>query len=172
MTAWFQSYGRATFLAWDARIGAVTFLATVVLAYEEHSVRDGAVVILITASVVGAGLLAVVLASLAILVTFFDEGYRQILKRTPLGVYGAMMPYQTVAVIGGATGIVSLIGATAWPALPVTMQAVTLGLSVGLLVWAGAGTVMLVDSTVFHGIQRAELLEALAEYKQRSRRSA
>ena len=167
---WLHTYGRSTFLARDARLAAVTFAGTTILAYQNGDVRSEAVPILITAAALGAGFLAVVLAALAILVTFFDEGYRKILANTPRGIAGAMMPYKTVAVIGGATGGVALIGATAWPALTPASQAGVIGVTLGLLVWAGAGTLQLVDTTIFHGVQRAKLLEALAEY--RSRRSA
>lgn len=143
-----------------------------VLAGASERVRDEAVTVLIAESALGAGLLAVVLAALAILVVFFDDYYRQILTAVPGGVAGAMLPYQTVAVVGAATAAIGLVTAVAWPTIPAFAQALLLGLTTWLLVWAAVGTVHLVNLTVFHGLQRARLLEAIHEARSRTKRPA
>jgi hypothetical protein len=156
--------------SWDLQIGMVAFAITAALAAASDRVRGGAVTILIAESALGVGLLAVVLGALAVLVTFFDDYYRQILSRAPHGVRGAMVPYQIVAFSGGLAAGVGFVTALAWPVLPGVAAAVLLGLTTGLVVWATAGTVQLVNLTIFHGEQRAKLLEAVEDVRSAVRR--
>jgi hypothetical protein len=166
---WVRLNGR-DLRSWDLYVGFVGFATTAALAAGSDHVRKDAVTILIAESALGVALLAVVLAALAVLVTFFDDYYRQILSQAPRGVPGAMVPYQVVAFVGACGASVGFLTALAWPILPDVLQALLLGLTTGFVIWAAAGTVQLVNITVFHGVQRARLLEAVDEVRSRMRK--
>ena len=105
--------------------------------------------------------------------TFFDDYYRQALVSAPRGVGGAVAPDQIIAFTSAAATSIGFITALAWPILPATFQALLLGLTTGLFVWAAAGIVQLVNITVFHGLQRSNLLDAVEHARrQRQRQSA
>ena len=122
-------------------------------------VLDSAEVVLTTEVLLGAGLLAVVLAALAILTTFFDEKYREALRQGPGGFQSVVFPFKIVGFAGAASAVGGLIAITLWTAFPHWLQALAFGLVSGMSAWAIAGTWQLVSDTTFHGIRRAELLE-------------
>jgi hypothetical protein len=80
------------------------------------------------------------------------------------------------ATVGGLTTVVGLASALAWPALPWWAQTGLIGLTSWLLFWAAVGTVQLVGTTTFHGVERARLLSAIGEARsiaaERRKRSA
>jgi hypothetical protein len=113
--------------------------------------------VLTTEVLLGGGLLAVVLAALAILVTFFDEKYREALRRA--GFSNAVFPFKVVAFAGASAASLGLLSIGLWGVLPHTVKAGAFGLVTGATVWAVVGTWQLVSDTTFHGVKRAELLE-------------
>ena len=156
--------------SWDLGLGAVSFCVTGVVAASNDGVRENASTVLIAESALGVGLLAVVLTALAVLVTFFDDYYRQVLSSVPHGG-GVMVAYQVVAFAGAATAVIGFVAAISWPVMPAALQAFSLGATTGLLTWATAGTLQLVNLTVFHGRQRAHLLEAVDEVRRKTARN-
>jgi hypothetical protein len=158
-----KRYGRSTFLAWDFIVGFGAFDLVCVVAGTQASVRQSGVTVLFAEMALGAALLAVVLGALAILVTFFDEHYRQVLAAADNGMRGAMLPYQTVATVAGLATLTSLGTAVIWPALPWWAQTALWGVATWFVVWALVGTVQIVNITAFHGDQRGRLLEAISQ---------
>jgi hypothetical protein len=138
-------------------------------------VLDSASTVLTTEVLLGGGLLAVVLAALAILTTFFDEAYRAALRKAPGGFAYAVRPFKVVAWAGAASATIGIVVLILWTTFGKTGQAVALGVVSGFTVWAVAGTWQLVSATTFHGAKRAELLELerVKEFFERhSKRSA
>ena len=115
---------------------------------------------LLALAALGAAILAVVLACLAIITPTMDGPYRQILDAAG-GVRAAMAPYLHIATIGGAASVVAVLGAMAWPALSAPIEVVTLSIAALLGVWCVAGVVGLTALTLFHAEQRAELQKAI-----------
>ena len=79
-------------------------------AYSEHTLDD-AVGVITTETLLGVGLLATVLAALAILATFFDQHYRVALRELSGGFLTAILPFRIVAFAGAvsaALGIASI----------------------------------------------------------------
>jgi hypothetical protein len=79
-------------------------------AYSAHTLDD-AVGVITTETLLGVGLLATVLAALAILATFFDQHYRVALRELSGGFLTAILPFRIVAFAGAvsaALGIASI----------------------------------------------------------------
>lgn len=150
-----------TFRSWDfaAGVGAGGFAALLAI---NPQVRGSAPTLLLAELAVGLGVVATVLAALAILTTFFDGHYRRVMEAAG-GVHRAMLPYLVVAAIGGICAVVTLLVAIGWPAFGPWARAPLLGLATGLCVWTIAGAVQLVQITMFHGTQRAALMRGVED---------
>jgi hypothetical protein len=121
------------------------------------AVRGAAVAVLLAEAAIGIALTATVLGAVAIFATFFDANYRRVLDLAG-GFRSALMPYITVSVIAAAAGLCGLLSALALPALQRDVAAAVVALSTLLCAWATAGTVSLVELTLFHATQRASLM--------------
>lgn len=172
---WWKGTGGAVFKAPDSILGAAAgLLVGLVSEYGRH-VQDNGVLVLVTLALLGAGLLAIVLAALAILVTFFDDHFRQVIAEAPGGVDAAMLPYKTVALLGALGAAVATVGAIVWSSAPHWLRATMLGIVSLALVWAVVGTYQLVWLTVFFGTERSKLMEGIARARgslEQRRRSA
>ena len=149
------------FHSWDFAIGIAAGGAAA-LAALNGGVRGNAPTVLLAELAVGLGVLAAVLAALTILTTFFDGHYRRVLEAAG-GVPRAMLPYIVVAVLSGVGAVVALLSAAGWPAFGPSARIPLFGLSTGLCVWTIAGVVSLVEITMFHGTQRAELMRGVED---------
>jgi hypothetical protein len=176
-----SSYGlksklQNAFISADFAVGVAGGTATAWAAWSYPKMLDNAGTVLITEAVLGAGVLGVVLAALAVLVTFFDDHYRRILTAVPGGVPGALFPYRITAGVGACAALLAGGVLLAWPELSAHTKAVTFGIATGFTAWAIVGTYQLVTLTLFHGVKRADLLAALDEgrklLEQRRRRPA
>lgn len=127
-------------------------------AYSEHTL-DEAIGVLTTEALLGVGLLATVLAALAILATFFDQHYRVALRELSGGFLSAVLPFRVVAVAGALAAAVGIASISLWSVMGDTLRSVAYGLVTGATVYAVIGTWDLVRDTTFHGLKRNELLE-------------
>jgi len=167
---WAVAHGRATFDSIDFKIGLVAGTGSAAAVVASAVVRDSTAGVLLFEAGLGAGITGVVLGAIAIVVNF-DPYYLQILQLAPDGVRGALRPFLTVAVVGGAATVWSAMSALVAPALNTGAQAVAVGVGGLFTVWAVAGTVQLVELVVFHGEKRAELLQEIADARRRVERS-
>ena len=127
-------------------------------AYSKHTLDD-AIGVLTTEALLGVGLLATVLAALAILATFFDQHYRAALRELRGGFLAAVLPFRLVALSGAVSAAVGITSIALWSTLSSNIRAVAYGLVTGATVYAVFGTWDLVRDTTFHGLKRNELLE-------------
>lgn len=163
-----------TIAAWDFVLSAgVTVLVAVLT--EDVQLRDAGVAALGVAAGIGITIVVAVLGAMTLLTTFMDRAYRRVLETTRGGIEAALVPFQIVAVLGGATALVAGVGALAWDAISSDVQPLVILLTIFLFVWALAGTVHMVFQIVWHARTRARLLEAsddarkaLRERRQRS----
>lgn len=137
-------------------------LAGLPLVYED--VASQIPTILLAASGIAAGLAALVLAAMTVLLGVFGSAYREMLLRVPGGVAGTLVPYRQVIAIAAGASIVSLVAATLWPALTDVSAALRWlngAVPLGLLCWSILGCMQVVDQLVEHVVsnQRAEDLE-------------
>lgn len=139
--------------------------ASLAATYFYPSLLADAVTILVTETLLGAGVLAVVLAALSVLVTFFDDHYRQVLDKVPGGLAGAMYPYRVVAAVGGLATAAGVVAALLWSPASDWQRSVLLSVPTGFSTWALVGTYGLVVMTLRHGLSRAELLRGIDEMK-------
>ena len=149
------------FRSWDFAIGLAAGGVAALCALN-GDVRGNAPTVLIAELAVGLAVLAAVLPALTILTTFFDGHYRRVLDAAG-GVPRAMLPYIVVAVLGGVGAVVALLTAAGWPAFGPSARIPLFALSTGLCVWTIAGVVSLVEITMFHGTQRAELIRGVED---------
>lgn len=140
-------------------LGAGAGVATGVVAARSAHVRDGALGALTTETLVGVGLLATVLAALAILATFFDHTYRAALRELSGGFLRAVLPFRVVAFCGAVSAAFGVASMTFWNVLSHGVKAGAFGLVTGATVCAIFGTWELVRDTTFHGVKRDELLD-------------
>jgi hypothetical protein len=127
-------------------------------AYSAHTL-DQAIGVLTTEALLGVGLLATVLAALAILATFFDQHYRVALRELSGGFLSAVLPFRVVAVAGALAAAVGIASIALWSVMGDTLRSIAYGLVTGATVYAVIGTWDLVRDTTFHGLKRNELLE-------------
>jgi hypothetical protein len=162
--AWLRANGRILFLTWDAGAGAGAAVAAALLVGLNDNVAGQGVTILLAVAAVAVALFAVVLAAMAIFATFFDDSYRQVLQGAGDGsIRPAMFPYEVVAVLAGATTLLALLVALAWPGLPGGGQIAGMGAVFALAGWSIAGSIRLVSQTAWHAEQRAILMKAVAD---------
>ncbi len=154
-------YVRTALKSWDFGVGVGCAMVAAVLALDD-GVRGQGVTVALASCAVGMAVLGVVLAALAIITAFFDGHYRRVLESAG-GIRRAMAPYLLVAGTGGLAAVVGLLTALAWPAFGEWTQIVALAVTVLLTVWSVAGTVSLVEITLFHAEQRAALMRGFEE---------
>jgi hypothetical protein len=127
-------------------------------AYSEHTL-DNAVGVITTESLLGVGLLATVLAALAILATFFDQHYRVALRELSGGFLTAILPFRIVAFAGAVSAALGIASIAFWSLMSHDLKSIAYGVVTGATVYAVFGTWDLVRDTTFHGLKRNELLE-------------
>lgn len=152
---------------WDVWVGAVAGVIAGLCATSGNVRREGVTALLAEAAV-GVTVLGVVLAALAIFTPTFDGLYRRVVVGAG-GVKEALRPYMLTSSVGGAAATLAVVSALAWPILGVGLKMFTLGISTLLAVWAIAGTVSLVELTLFHAHQRAELMGIVEDVDLRTR---
>src|SRR5438105_4218433 len=140
-------------------LGAGVGIATGIVASRSQHVLDTALGTLTTETLLGVGLLATVLAALAILATFFDHTYRAALRELSGGFLRAVLPFRIVAFSGAVSAAFGVAAMTFWSVLSHGVKAGVFGLVTGATVCAIFGTWELVRETTFHGVKRDELLE-------------
>jgi hypothetical protein len=145
--------------SWD--FGVAVLVGGLAVAFgQDEKVLDKGVTIALAAGAAGVAVLGVVLAALAVITAFFDGHYRRVLESTG-SIRRAMAPYLVTAGVAGAAALCALVTALGWPEFGSTLRIGTLALTVFLTAWAMAGTVSLVEITIFHAEQRAALMRGI-----------
>jgi hypothetical protein len=146
-----------TALHWDFVVGLGVGVLVAWLACDS-TVRDHGVTLTIATGAVGVAIISAVLTALAVIAALFDGPYRRVLIDDAGGIREAMAPYMVVASVAGLSVIAALIVAVGWPEFSPALQMAGLGVSTALAAWSVAGTVSLVELTIFHAEQRAKLM--------------
>jgi hypothetical protein len=133
-----------------------------------------ATVVLIALGAALVAILAVVVAAITIFVTLLSPEYEQLLDRVQGGVKSATKPFVTVAWVSAVGTLCSFVVALAWPAIPAHwwwLLWVAFSIPVALTAWSLLGSAQLVSIGAFHVRQRAALMKAVREVRQRNRPS-
>ena len=146
-----------TALHWDFGVGLVVGVLVAWLACSS-AVRGQGVTLTIATGAVGVAIISAVLTALAVIAVLFDGPYRRVLIDDAGGIREAMAPYMVVASVAGLSVIAALIAAVGWSEFSPALQRWGLGVSTALAAWSVAGTVSLVELTIFHATQRAVLM--------------
>ncbi len=150
----------------DFWLGLAAGLAVGLGAQLHPGFMRGVVAVILTDVVLDAGILAVVLGSLAILFTFFEDSFRLVLESVSGGIPAAMRPYKIVAAVAGGASAIGITVATLWPVLPHSLRAASVGLITFGTVWALVGTYQLVGLTIFFGSERSKHLSGVEKAKE------
>jgi hypothetical protein len=157
-------YLRKYALAWDARIAVVVFVVVWATSWHDSTLRQAHVLDL--TALLGAAILAVVMAAIAILTALFTEDYGFVLRRYYKDDLGeAFYPYRLVAFISCITIAVSVIATFSWNASPGWAKGLQLALSLGFAAWSIFGTLDLVGITAGHGRLKLRMPEVAAAYR-------
>lgn len=124
----------------------------------DSAVRDQGVTLTIATGAVGVAIISAVLTALAVIAALFDGPYRRVLIDDAGGIREAMAPYMVIAGVAGLSVLAALIVAVGWPGFSSALQMAGLGVSTALAAWSVAGTVSLIELTIFHAEQRAALM--------------
>lgn len=141
---------------WDLAVGVVVGSLVAYLACDS-AVRDQGVPLIIAIGAVGVAIISAVLTALSVIAALFDGPYRKVLIDAG-GIREAMAPYMVIAVAAGLSVLAALVVAVGWPEFSPALQRAGLGVGTALAAWSVAGTVSLIDLTIFHASQRAKLM--------------
>jgi uncharacterized membrane protein len=160
-SAWATRW-RFIVVSWDLAIGVGVALAVFFASSSRPKLRQPH--LLDVGAGISVAVLAVVIASLAIVATFMDEEYRLFIKTVLGSARRAYEPYEVVAAVAGAAALVSVAGLFVWPIARGWVQSLLMALSLGPTAWAVVGTVQLVRITAMQGYHRSRVGDIHAAY--------
>lgn len=171
---WRYTRWGSIFLSRDFYIGVPAGIGIGLLPALNKASGDAAVALLIALGAALVAIVAVVVAAITIFVTLLSPEYEQVLDRLPGGVLGAAKPFVRVAWAAAVGTLCSFAAALAWPAIPQHwwwLLWLTFSIPAALTAQTMLGSAQLVSIGAFHVRQRAALMKAVREVKQRSRSS-
>lgn len=172
--AWRYTRLGSIFLSVDFYVGVPCGIAIGLLPALNKAADGMATVLLIALGAALVAIAAVVVAAITIFVTLLSPEYEQLLERLQGGVKGAAKPFVTVAWVSAVGTLCSFAAALAWPAIPVQwwwLLWLTFSIPAALTAWSLLGSAQLVSIGAFHVRQRAALMKAVREVRQRNRSS-
>jgi hypothetical protein len=128
---------------------------------DSHGVQQEESGVLVGSGGAAVGLLAVVLAAVALLLAFLSEPYKQIIEA--VGVKKFFWPFVPVAILSAVAAIMGMAGALDSDSGPQDARATLDGIALGFFAAAVAGVVYLVWVFLFHAGVRQEAEEAAAQ---------
>jgi hypothetical protein len=160
----YAPYLRKYVCAWDAGVAVVVFGVVWATAWHDTKLRPAHVLDL--TALLGGGILAVVIAAIAILTALFTEDYGFVLRayyKDDLGE--AFYPYRLIALTSCLTVAVSVAGTFAWDASPGWAKGLELAIALAFASWSIFGTLDLVGITAGHGRLKLRMPEIAAAYR-------
>jgi hypothetical protein len=156
-----------TLASWDLWVGLVAGPACGLVTALSAAVRGNGFTIALAAVGVDIAILGVVLVTMQLFLALLDADFALAIDNAG-GLDDATRPYLTVAKVAGVGALVAIIGAICWAVAPWWGAALIIGATVLLAAWAIAGTVQLVELSLFFSDKRGRL--SLAEAKARALR--
>jgi MFS family permease len=158
---------RDVFWSPDFVLAAAATLGSWLLVAYNTSIETSPVLVQLLLGFVGVGVAvtAVCLTSVSILVGGLGDRYLQILRHAG-GLAAALRPFKLIAVVGTATVVASLVSALAWDGGRLLRPGL-FAVPCGLTVWATVGSAQVVFMIIFHGTQRHELEQMVADANRR-----
>lgn len=144
---------RSILLGWDLYASAV--LACVAAVFTQDSRLRSVGELAVAAIGVSAALLGVVLAGLAVLVSFLNAEYMQAASKAPGGVEGTFFPFWFTAALAVWSVVMSSFVLVVGDCHSETVARVLLGLTAWPFLWTLFATLNLVPLVAAHGSNRA-----------------
>ncbi len=152
------------FASVDAVVGVAVGVGVYVASVEVPKLRDQH--LFDVSAGISVAILAVVVASFAILAAFLTDEYMLVIQDALGDIRQAFEPYAVVAVVAGLSAFASVVGIFVWKIAPGWAQSLVLAVAIGAAVWAVIGTVQLVGVTANHGRLRMRVPEIRAAAKE------
>lgn len=176
---WFSRAQRTSvgsvLVSWDFGFGVAAGSAVGALFGAFAGVRGEAFTFFLTLGGIAAGVAALVLAPMAMMLSMLSPEFIDLLNRTRSGVSGLMRPFRIVVVIAALASltsiVVSLLGAANLPSVPPWMYFAAAAVPAGLLAWAVAGCVQLISLSA-HMIQEDRKFRELSGRRLRATKDA
>jgi hypothetical protein len=156
--------------SWDFAIAVLVFVGLSIAAMEDALPKENPEAAFLAIAGLAVGLLAASLGAIQLFVTFLDKYYRRVLEQSAGGVANALVPFQFVALLSGATAVLAILATFLWPRLSDDLRTLALVVVPASFAWVVAGTVQLVFLSSWHGLKRSELLRAIDDVGQELRR--
>jgi len=166
----YRSRFGSVLLSWDFLAGLLAGVGTALIPALSKSAQEAAGGILAAVGGIGAGLAALVLTALTVLIGALGRPYRTLLNAMPTGLRGVFRPYVIVIGVSIAASLVALVLCLAWPlivgvAWPI-LWAVT-SIPFVLVAWALFGCMHIIQQLIEH-VENNSHLERLEERRQRA----
>jgi len=165
----------AHILSWDLGFGVLGGVAIALLFTASQGVRAQAFTFFLTLGGIGAGLSALVLAPMGMLLSSLSPGFIELINQTRTGLRGLLLPFRSVATIGAVASVlalgVSLASVADLPVLPWWVHFVGTFIPSTAFCWAVFGCIQMVGISV-NIIEQDRKFRALDERRDRARRKA
>ncbi|QIZ98636.1 hypothetical protein [Leifsonia sp. PS1209] len=161
----------ALLLSWDFAVGLVVGIGLGLLVALVPALQVNGFAFMITLCGIGAGVAALVLAPMAMLLSSISPEFHQLIERVEGGIAGVLLPFKQVAIVAVGASVTSLVVAVLAPLSTTTeWWAIWIAASVPivLLVWSVAGCVQ-VTSYVIGMIEKDRRVRKLAGRMQQAK---
>jgi hypothetical protein len=158
-----RKFPRASvFIDWDFAVACLLGAGAGYWAIRSHAIESTESTDLYTLATAAVGLLAIALATLALLTGFLSGKTARDLRDRKGNIRGFFRPFVFVTIISGLSLLASVAGAIDSSATNLStnqtdkLQAVLFGVSIWFFVWATIGVMLLVRTVLTYGEVRAE----------------
>lgn len=142
----------ALLLSWDLGAGVAVGVGTGALFAFSPDVRAQAFTFFLTLGGVSAGVAALVLAPMSMLLSALTDGFKGLIGKTPGQLAGLLLPFRQVASIAALAAassvLVCLLALLDTPEMPWPIYWLAAGGPIGLLAWSVAGCVQVIGLSV------------------------
>jgi hypothetical protein len=159
--AWLKSNGKDTFWPFDFVAAVIATAASFIATLQSKSIQTNGLVFLGAIAALGIALTAIVATVLTLVVTLFDDTYRQALQATDGGWPAAVRPYKTIAFVSVLATVLAIAGLFVWGVAFAWLKALILASSGGL---AGLGVTGYRSIDWYNGIPRRNAIPASGGY--------
>jgi len=157
----FWKHARALLWSWDFIVGLIAGAALGFLPVVSPKIAASLGGSLLAVSGVAAAIAALVLTAMTVLLSVYNDAYKELLARVPGGIAGTLEPYRIVVVVASLASLVALASGLAQPAmagLPRWALWASAALPLFLLCWAILGCIQTVNQLVRHVTRNEDAL--------------
>jgi hypothetical protein len=165
----------ALIFSWDFGLALVVGFSGGLLFAFSPGVRAQTFTFFLTLGGISAGVAALTLAPMAMMLSSLSVGFQQLLARVRDGLPGLLLPYRRVATVAAAACLVSIgvsvVALAETSLLPWPIYAFATGIPIGLFTWSVAGCVQVIGHSI-KTVEQDRQFRALQERRDQATRKA